>query len=57
MYVTIHMKKNWQISYIFFNTQTYNLFVKKNVKILSFITKEIGTQSDDAHVHPCERQG
>jgi hypothetical protein len=51
------MKKNWQISYIFFNTQTYNLFVKKNVKILSFITKDIGTQSDDAHVHPCERQG
>ena len=30
---------------------------KKNVKFLSFISKDIGTQSDDAHVHPCERQG
>jgi len=33
MYVIIHMKKNKQIWYIFFNTQSYNLFVKKDVKI------------------------
>jgi len=39
-----------------FNTQLYNLFVKKMQKFLSFISKDIGTQSDDVHVHPCERQ-
>ena len=33
MNVIINMKKNWQIRYIFFKTQTCNLFVKKNVKI------------------------
>ena len=42
---------------IFFDTQTYNLFVKKNVNIFVIYFKDIGTQSDDAHVHPCERQG
>jgi len=51
-----HEKKLPDMIYIF-NTQTYNLFVKKNIKYLSFISKDIGTQSDDAHVHHCERQG
>jgi len=35
------MKKNWQIWYIFFNTQTYNLFVKKNVKNLCRLFQKI----------------
>jgi len=39
MYVIFQMKKKWQIWYIFFNTQTYNLFVKKNVKIFVFYFK------------------
>ena len=29
MYAIIHMKKKWKIWYIFYITQTYNLFVKK----------------------------
>ncbi len=33
----------------------YNLFEKK--KCLSFISKGIGTQSDDAHVHSFKIQG
>ncbi len=39
MYVIIHMKKNQQIWYIFFNTQSYNLLVKKNVKIFVLCLK------------------
>ncbi len=39
MYVIIHMKQNWQIRYIFFNTQTYNSFVKKKVKTFVFYFK------------------
>jgi len=51
------MKKNYQMCYIFFNTHAYNLFVIEKVKILSFILKDICTQSDHAHVHEGERQG
>ena len=39
MCVIIHMKQNWQIWYIFFNTQTLNLFVKKNLKSFVFYFK------------------
>jgi len=37
MYVIIYMKKNLQIWYIFFNTQPYNLSVKKISKFFRFI--------------------
>jgi len=37
MYVLIHMKKNLQIWYKFFYTQLYNLFLKKNWKILKIL--------------------
>jgi len=36
--------------------KTRRLFVKKMLKFFSFISKDIGTQIDDAHAHPCERQ-
>ena len=36
---------------MYLNTQTYNLFVKKNVKFLSFISKDICTQSAGTPVH------
>ena len=40
--------------YISQYTDLQFICIKKN---LSFISKDISTQSDDAHVHPCERQG
>jgi hypothetical protein len=41
----------------FFGCIAYNLFVKKMLKFLSLISKDICTQSAGARVHPRERQG
>jgi hypothetical protein len=40
--------------FIYKYTQTCNLFKKKKVKIFSFISKDIRTQSHHAHVHEGE---
>ncbi len=45
MYVVVHLKKNLQIWYKFYNTQLYNLFVKKNFKVF------LGLDPFDKNMH------